>query len=351
MSKKGIPLLLFLFTFVSFIIGFLFNSFLINKLKSNVPYINSVLTKEKPLKIYTIDNLSKISIKTGSFSLIKTLKTEKEFNSFLFSFSFNPNLDNKTIKKTTGLINMPSGPGPKNTDKYPLIVMIRGFVNQQTYTTGQGSLRAGEYYAKNGYITIAPDFLGYADSDSEAGNIFESRFQTYTTVLSLLSSINDQTFTKLTNEKWDGKNIFIWGHSNGGQIALTTLEITGKNYPTALWAPVSKPFPYSILYFTDESDDKGKFIRKELAKFEEDYNADEYSLDNYLDRIKAPIQLSQGTADDSVPETWSILLSKELKSAGVKLDYLTYPGADHNLNPSWNIVVEKNLEFYHSMLQ
>src|SRR5690606_5347887 len=94
---------------------------------------------------------------------------------------------------------------------------------------------------------------------------------------------------------WNNDDVFIWAHSNGGQIALTTLEATGKMIPTSLWAPVTKPFPYSVLYYTDESADRGKFIRTELAKFEAIYNADQFAITDYVDRIKAPIQLHQGT--------------------------------------------------------
>ena len=50
----------------------------------------------------------------------------------------------------------------------------------------------------------------------ESSDIFESRFQTYTTVLTLAKSLDSL-------EKWDQKNIFIWAHSNGGQIVLTFL--------------------------------------------------------------------------------------------------------------------------------
>ena len=87
-------------------------------------------------------------------------------------------------------------------------------------------------------------------------DVFEERFQTYTTAMNLLAGI----------EKWEraGK-IGIWGHSNGGQIALTVLEISQKEYPTVLWAPVSKPFPYSILYYTDEAEDRGKALRKKYG--------------------------------------------------------------------------------------
>jgi len=35
-----------------------------------------------------------------------------------------------------------------------------------------------------------------------------------------------------------------------------------------LWNPVSKLFPYSILYYTDSFEDKGKALRASLAKLD-----------------------------------------------------------------------------------
>ena len=300
--------------------------------------------KPRPLDKYTIENLGTVNIVPSQISLDETLNGNESFISSLFSFSFDPSLSSgqvPEVKKVTGLINMPNGEGP-----FPVIVMLRGYVDQKLYKTGDGSKRAGEYFAKNGFITIAPDFLGYAGSDKESENIFESRFQTYTTALTLLKSISNPNFAKATLGKWDNKNIFIWGHSNGGQIALTILEITGETYPTVLWAPVSKPFPYSILYYTDESDDGGKLIRKELAKFEDQYDPDLYSITKYFDRIKAPIQLHQGTADDAVAKDWSDSLIKTLKNQELTPNYYVYPGADHNLQPSWNTVVARDLQFF-----
>ncbi len=294
--------------------------------------------KPRPLDKYTIENLSRAEVKPAKIEIGETLKEEDKFSSYLFSFSFDPTLTNKEPKKVTGLVNIPQGEGP-----FPLIVMFRGYVDQEIYTTGTGTQRAGEYFAENGYITVSPDFLGYAGSDSEAGNIFESRFQTYTTALTLLASLQ-------TIDKWNGENIFLWGHSNGGQIALTALEITGYDYPTALWAPVSKPFPYSILYYTDESEDRGKLIRKELAEFETTYNPDLYAIDLNYQKIKAPLQLHQGTSDDAVPREWSDELVKSLEELEIKVDYFVYPGADHNLNPAWNTAVARNLAFFNKQL-
>lgn len=294
--------------------------------------------KPRPLDKYTIDNLSKIEVPGTQIEIGEPLVKEEKFTSYLFSMSFDPSISGKEKKKVTGLINLPTAKGP-----FPLIVMFRGFVDQELYQTGDGTRRAGEYFAQNGFITIAPDFLGYGGSDSEAGSIFETRFQTYTTSLVLLNSLN-------SIPNWDGTNVFIWGHSNGGQIAITVLEITGKAIPTTLWAPVSKPFPYSVLYYTDESEDRGKLIRRELSRFEETYDPDLYAIDLYYERIKAPVEVHQGTNDDAVPREWSDELTKKLKEFEVDFGYFVYPGADHNLSPSWKTVVARNVIFFEKHL-
>lgn len=304
------------------LIGFAFAKFVF--VENGPSVANIVKPKERTLDKYTIENLAGADIKPGKLIVDKDNQT--------FSFDFDPALNGNTAS-TSGQIRIPG------EETYPVVVMIRGYVDKEIFRTGIGTEPASKVFATNGYITIAPDFLGYGDSSPETQGPFEARFQTYTTIISLIKSVD-----QIPN--WDHKNIFIWAHSNGGQIALTSLEITGFKYPAALWAPVSAPFPFSILYYEGELDDYGKALRSELAKFESSYDVDKYSITPYLDRIEAPIQLHQGTNDIYVPVGWSDDLYKKLKDLDKDITYYTYPGADHNMSPSWNTVVQRDLEFF-----
>ena len=287
-------------------------------------YLNQDLSlpswnKIKPLEKYTIENLSQTQFEPSKINI----------NENIFDFQVDG-------KKVTGLVNIPD-----INDQSPIVVLLRGYVDQSIYTTGTGTKRVGEYFRDNGYITLAPDFLGYGGSDAQSENIFESRFQTYTTVLTLLNSISKDNFPS-----WDGKNIFIWAHSNGGQIALTTLTVTGKNYPTVLWAPVTEAFPYTVLFYTNESEDNGKFIRQKLAKFEEDYDVDKFSFTNYLDRINAPIAYHFGTNDDAISTEWRDRFLKKMKVLEKDVTNYNHSGADHNMNPLWSEVMQQTLLFF-----
>lgn len=315
---------------------------------------------EKPLEKYSFENLKKKNFSGSEITIGKLLKDGDGFSSYMFYF-----IDNG--KKVSGLINL-----PKNAGTYPVIVMFRGYVEREKYTTGEGTRRSAETIASNGFIALAPDFLGYGESDNPSNNSMEERFQTYTTALTLLASIKnlnkaldshchpersegsserDSSPTaqndNLCNIKADAEKIGIWGHSNGGHISLSVLAISGKNYPTVLWNPVSKPFPYSILYFTDEYDDHGKALRLAVANFEKDYDAEKYSPANYYKWINAPIQLNQAVDDESVPVKWSDQLNKNLTDLKKDVTYYTYTGENHNFNNgSWGIIIQRSINFY-----
>jgi len=269
---------------------------------------------------------------------------------FYFATPDKPN--SHSMKNVSGIMNAPIKPGT-----YPIIVMIRGFVPQNIYSSGIGTEPVAHQLAQHGFITLAPDFLGYGKSASGAADTFENRFQTYTTVLTLFSSLS--TLNDGLNASYSGvftadiSKVGIWGHSNGGHIALSTLAISGKTYPTVLWAPVSTSFPYSILYYTEESDDQGKILRKVLSQFESIYNTDIFSPINYYNRIQAPIDIEQGTADVEVPYWWSDNLTRILKKNKINITENLHPGADHNMLPTstWNDAVTNTITFFKDSLE
>jgi len=336
-------ILIILFGILCGVIGLLVGIYWTSQRSSKSDLLLLPKKTSTPLTKYAIPNLEQTLIPAGNFKIENKISDSEDFTSYLFEFNFYPTLNTDDKSKTTsGIVNIPKGKGP-----FPAVLLIRGYVDQSIYQTGMGSRSAAEFFAENGYITVAPDFLGYADSDPEAENIFEARFQTYTTILSLLHLMKEKTLFDKTDISYNGE-VSIWAHSNGGQIALTALAITKQEIPTVLWAPVTKPFPYNILYYTDESGDEGEFIRSELAKFEDLYEAGLYDFTKYLANINAPIQLYQGGADDAVPVGWSSEFVAEMQKNNNKIEYIVYKNADHNLRPDWDKAITQSLLFFES---
>lgn len=306
--------------------------------------IGKVKKQTRELDKYSYANLKKTKFSDSQITLGKILSEGNGYASRMFYFQVSG-------KKVSGLINIPT-----TSSTFPVIIMIRGYVDLEIYQTGIGTQHGREVLAQNGFITLAPDFLGYGESDMPFGSSLEERFLTYPTILTLIASIKNLNQVLEENNyqdiKADSEKIGIWGHSNGGQIALSILEISGGNYPTVLWAPVSKPFPYSILYYTDEFDDNGRALRKVVSDFENNYESDKYSLTNYINWIKTPIQLHQGGVDEAIPQKWSDNFVKELEKNEIDVEYFTYSGEDHNFsNGSWGTVMQRTVEFYKEKLK
>lgn len=318
--------------------------------------------KELPLLEYSIENLAK-----KNFEAKKPIKIEKiissDLNKKTYALLFSYESQGKNI---SGALNLKLD---ETSLIKPIVVMIRGFVPLEGYFSGAGTKNAAAVLAENNYVTFAPDFLGYGSSDTESSNTWEARFIKVANVIDLLKTIEAYPQIDLSSIKelpikeitLDASKIGIWAHSNGGQIAVSTLEVLGSNLPTTLWAPVLAPFPYSIMYFTDENDDEGKEARKYLSQFEADYDVFDFSLTKHLDRLHGPIQIQHGINDDSALVSWTeefltkIDLENEKRAAAstqsavenkIEIDFYKYPGANHNLQPNWDEAIKKDLSFF-----
>ncbi len=326
---------------------------------------------EKPLQKYAIPELIKAPKVPSRVTITDTLEETQNYTSYLVTMD--------TSRGTiTGQLNVPTD---LDQDQEPtVILMARGFAPLEIYQTGIGTRNAAAYYASNGMITLAPDFLGYGESDPEPENPWEARFIKPLQVAEIYQGIKQYGIPTSNTTRIETNTIGLWGHSNGGQIVLTTLQILREPVPTALWAPVTAPFPYSVLFFGDELEDEGKAQRAWLAMFEEEYDVFDFTLTKHLDLLTGPIQLHHGSADDAALQAWSIEFIQKLETENLRreeileqlereldqaiasgaaftpsqsqplppidITFFSYPGADHNLQPGWDTVVKRDVTFF-----
>lgn len=259
----------------------------------------------------------------------------KSFNFESSAISFQSN-----GKKISGMMNIPMS---SKSSKYPVIIMIRGFADAEGYFIGSGSWKAADELARNGFVTVSLDFLGFGLSENESKDILEARFEKVVSVLDLIESVKELDMV-------DSDRIGIWAHSNGGQIAISVLEVTGEDYPTVLWAPMTNPFPKSVLETIDDKSESGLEVKKKIKDFEKEYDSDLYSIDSFYDWIKAPILIHQGSDDIWCEVEWQEKLVKKLKFLGKEVSLDIREGSDHNLKQSWDEVIEMDINFYKNNL-
>jgi len=313
------------------------------------PFVKEEKPKPLPLLAYTIPTLATKTFSSSELILGANLKFEPEFSSQAFYFT-------ATGKKITGLINIPTTQMPANG--WPVLIMVRGYVPPEIYQPGVGTKNAAEFFTKQGFVTLAPDFLGFGGSDPDFSDTWESRFVKPTQLAELIETIKIEAELTATDSaqtvKLNPAKLGIWAHSNGGQITLTTLEILQQPIPASFWAPVLAPFPYSLLYFSDEIADEGKATRNWIAQFERDYDVFDFSLTQHLDLLHGEYQLHHGTADDSALKAWSDEFLAKVKVANtgrektdqIKFNYFVYPGANHNLQPGWDTAIARDLIYF-----
>lgn len=308
---------------------------IVAKFKSSQPtkIISPIAGNQKglgPLSKYSFVNLQKREYQGSEIKLGRIIKNEQNYTSYIFYYQ-------SQGKKVSGLANLPKGTPP--TGGFSVLVMIRGYVDDKIYQTGMGTQKPAEFYGSQGFITLAPDFLGFGGSDDTYPDILEDRFVRPVTVLDLLASVK-------TLDKANPDRVGIWGHSNGGQIAISVLEISKKSYPTVLWTPVTKGFPESVTTYMSQLDDLGVKVKTRIDEFVKDYDPNEFSITPYFEDIKAPIQVHQGTGDEYIETSWADEFVNKMKSLGKSVEYYKYDGDDHNLSQNWDTVVSRDLEFF-----
>ena len=364
------------------------------------PFLESVQqAKSKPLQKYSIPELAKQQIPPTEIRIQSVIDDNADFTSYLFSYETYggtitgqlnvPQSIRETISETSEESSATANTTDNASSATPVIVMLRGYHPLPSYTTGGGTRNGAAALAKAGFITIAPDFLGYGGSDPEFEDSWEARLAKPAQIIQLLETITQvglplqNTLNQTVRVSIAQDQVGLWAHSNGGQIALTVLEVLSEPFPTTLWAPVTAPFPYSVLYFGLEQADEGKSQRRWLAQFEETYDVYDFSISRHMDRLTGTIQLHHGTADEAAPIVWSdsfeswvtaennrreqlieedITENESATETGmidelnqvpllpIDLTYYRYPGVDHNMRPSWDQVVERDINFFRLQL-
>ena len=240
-----------------------------------------------------------------------------------------------------GLIEQPAAGAPETG--LPVIILAHGYIPPESYSTLDNYRLVTSYYAAGGFMVVKPDYRGHGRS--EGSGVSPTRTIDYSIdVMNLIAGLSHI-------EDADTGNIFLYGHSMGGEIGLRILTVTQVLKGATLWAAVTEPFPENTLYFVrkrsrEEADRLQEKINNVISP--EEYNS--ISPLNYMDSIHVPILVHHGTEDESVPFEWSSAFRDSMDNFGVDYQFYEYPGENHNISGSFYSVMDKDMDFFKGLI-
>lgn len=240
------------------------------------------------------------------------------------------------------MVARPSGPPPE--DGWPVLVANHGHhPDPPRYgITAEGKdHRPGDYYRRipelfvaKGYLVVMPDFRGHNNSEGIefTEGMLESAYYAED-VLNLLAGLGEIRGA-------DANNIFMWGHSMGGEVTLRTLVATDRIIAASMWSSVGGDIWDQSYYYSryedpsapDSSDiDKSVItrLRGRIAELDDAFAPSSVEPYNYLDNLTTPIIIHHSIGDRGAAYKWSEQLAKELYMRDKRYEFWTYPGDAH----------------------
>lgn len=295
--------------------------------RTNTPTPTFTPTIHPDLEGVTIDGLRAREYQGGQIRITNTITVTDAYTRTYITYPS----DGLTI---SGLMHVPFGRGP-----FPVIIMNHGYIPPSRYVTGSDTYRPADILARNGYITISPDFRGYARSDSGL-NLFRSGY--------MIDALNAAASVKsLPNA--DPKRIGMWGHSMGGGVTTRAMVVSDLIKAHVLYAPVSADV--RVRRFTGGLSG----ARESDADLAESYYywtrkpeiIHDVSPIHYFENVTAPVQIHIGEIDTTTPPMWSEAIRDELIKQNKYVEYYAYPRQAHAfIGNGWTLFNQRVVAFF-----
>lgn len=324
-----------------------FVAILVGLVKPNVSSsMNKVVTTvQNPL---SIEYMRQGQYPGSEIKIEETLTPEKTYNRYIASY-YSDGL------KIYALLLVPGTQKP--AEGFPVIVLNHGYIIPDRYTPDGNYIAYSDAFAKAGYIVFKPDYRGNGNSEGEpTGAYFSPDY-----IIDDLNAISSIKKYKDVNPS----KIGVWGHSMGGFITLKDIVINTKDIKAAvIWGGVVGTYNDIIYNWQNRVSYKPNVLDLRLRNQNKDLLLKTYgtpsenpvfwnSIDpnNFLKDITVPVQIHVGLADTQVPPDFSKGLYDRLLSAGKKVEYFEYPGANHDINQSFTEAIGNTIDFFNGYLK
>jgi len=254
--------------------------------------------------------------------------------------------------KISGIMNVPNKKGP-----HPVLILNHGFIDPKYYTRGRGLKREQDYFAKQGYIVIHPDYRNHAFSDKDPESRLKLNLGYTEDVINAIYAVKNSHL-----KFFDKDNIGMLGHSLGGGIAQNVMVTKpGLVKAYVLYAPISMDYADNFNRWIRRirpgeqkygpSENAKKIIALYGAPEDNPEFWDNLSPSKFLENVEDPVLIQHGDADKSVPLEWSERLFEALKENDKDVKMYVYKGGKHEFINHWPLFMRRNTRFFNKYLR
>lgn len=225
-------------------------------------------------------------------------------------------------------MNLPDGKGP-----FPVVVLNHGYIDPDTYWSGQGMPREQDTLARRGFAVLHVDYRNHAGSSDDDGGVDGTDHALRLPYV--VDTINAVKAVKASGwDVLDTDHVGWFGRSMGGGVTLRALAVQpGLVDAAAVWASVSslEADNWERWYY-DSSERRGT-----NRKIDKTYGLPDdepafwraASARPFVGRITEPVLVQHGGSDRTCPVRWAEKTVDALEDADVAVRSNIYPGADH----------------------
>ena len=228
----------------------------------------------------------------------------------------------------SGIMVKPRGKGP-----FPVVVLAHGYINPDTYWSGQGFRREQDWLGRNGYVALHVDYRNHARSDKDPKNDVSLRLGYAEDVIGAALAVEDSEFRYLDRNK-----IALLGRSMGGGVAFQALVMQPGVFDAAItYASTSTLAADNFNKWTRNMYPVGKQVLTAFGSPRKNPKVwQDMSSRYFFSRVTEPVLIIHGTKDQSCDISWARATHKELQRNGVDVTYVEYPGAPHYMYGEWS---------------
>ena len=228
----------------------------------------------------------------------------------------------------SGIMVKPRGKGP-----FPVVVLAHGYINPDTYWSGQGFRREQDWLGRNGYVALHVDYRNHARSDKDPKNDVSLRLGYAEDVIGAALAVKDSGSRYLDKNK-----VALLGRSMGGGVAFQALVMQPGVFDAAItYASTSTLAADNFNKWTRNMYPVGKQVLTAYGSPQKNPKVwQDMSSRYFFSRVTEPVLIIHGTKDQSCDISWARATHKELQRNGVDVTYVEYPGAPHYMYGEWS---------------